>query len=672
MKLGKHISYFKSFTRRDLVIIFILAIVYFISGKLGLQLAFLNPSATPVWPPTGISIAAILLFGSRIWPALLIGAFAVNITTAGTAATSLGIAIGNTLEGIVGAYLVSRFAGGVNVFERPVDIFKYIFLAGVLSTAVSASFGVTSLAFGGFAKWSGFFPVWLTWWLGDMAGALIIAPVFILWGKSLKVKWTLYQLLEISFLVLFISIIGQLVFGGLLPASFQNYPLAFLSIPVFVWIAFRFGPRETASAILILSAIAIFYTLKTLGPFVRDDPNESLLLLQVFMGTIFLAVMPLAAAIQEQKRLEEYLSESEEKYRKLLETSPDAILVTDLEADIEVVDKQTLIMYGFDSKEEMVGRSVFDLIVDSQYQEKTRKALQDLLRAGRVTNVEYVSVRKDGSKFFASSNASILFGGQQKPQAIIVVTRDITKEKEIDKMKTEFISLAAHQLRSPLGVMRWNIEMLLDTRFSKIPANIQKRIAAIGKSNQKMITLVNNFLSVSRIEQGKAHDKRNIVDLAETISLCVGELLGEAKKRSIEVSFKNDSNTSVKISADQDRLKEVITNILDNAIKYNKKNGHVEVKLERSNFQNIIRIADTGIGIPQKEQKSVFGKFFRAENALSSQEAGTGLGLVISKSYVERLGGMIEFISDEGKGTTFSIYLPSYRADAEEKNATIK
>src|SRR6266571_8468787 len=146
-----------------------LALIYFIAGKLSLHLAFLNASASPVWPPAGIALAALLVLGYRASPGIFVGAFFANLLTAGNILTSLGIASGNTLEALCGAWLVNRFAGGDRVFDRPQDVFKFA-LAALLSTLVSPSIGVTTLALGDFASWTSYWPIWLTWWLGDAAG----------------------------------------------------------------------------------------------------------------------------------------------------------------------------------------------------------------------------------------------------------------------------------------------------------------------------------------------------------------------------------------------------------------------------------------------------------------------------------------------------------------------
>jgi integral membrane sensor domain MASE1 len=285
-------------------VVAILAAVYVIAGKLGLMLAFVHASATAVWPPTGIALAAFLVFGYRVWPGVLVGAFLANITTAGTAATSLGIAAGNTLEGLVGAYLVNRFAGGRNAFDRPQDIFKFALLAAMLSTMVSATVGVTSLSLGGVADWDNYRAIWLTWWLGDASGALLVAPFLLLWAANPRVHWHRRQGVEAVLLFLCLIVVGQVIFGGWFPLSVKNYPLDYLCIPILIWAAFRFGQRETATTAFVIAMLAIWGTLRGFGPFVGETQNESLLLLQAFLGVTTLMALAFAAMVEERRRTE--------------------------------------------------------------------------------------------------------------------------------------------------------------------------------------------------------------------------------------------------------------------------------------------------------------------------------------------------------------------------------
>jgi len=298
--------YFRRFS--TLPIIGVVTLVYFVAGKLGLKLAFLNDSTSAVWPPSGIALAALLLLGYRIWPAIFLGAFLVNLTTTSDFVTSLGIAAGNTLEGVCGASLVNGFAGGTRAFDRAQDVFKFA-LAVMASAVIAATLGVTSLAFGGLASWANYGAVWITWWLGDVTGGLVIAPLILLWFVAPTRRWNRAEALEVTLLALLLLALGELVFGGWFPISAKNYPIAFICGPIVIWTAFRFTQRETATGIFILSALAIWGTLHNFGPFVMETENQSLLVMQSSTALLFITAMALAAAMAERRRAEAMIEE---------------------------------------------------------------------------------------------------------------------------------------------------------------------------------------------------------------------------------------------------------------------------------------------------------------------------------------------------------------------------
>jgi signal transduction histidine kinase len=285
-----------------------LALVYFVVAKLSLRLAFVHASASPVWPPAGIALAALLLLGYRVWPAIFIGAFLVNRLTAGDIFTSLGIATGNTLEAICGAWLVNRFASGTRVFDRPQDVFKFAG-AATLSTLVSPTFGVTSLALAGFANWANYGKIWTTWWLGDCAGDLVIAPLILLWSIATPRQWTRRDAVEVGVLLLLLFALAETVFGGLISISARNYPISFVCGPIVIWTAFRFTQRETATGIFLLSAIAISGTLQGSGPFIMETENASLITLQVWTAVLTITAMALSAAMAEHRRAQTALEQ---------------------------------------------------------------------------------------------------------------------------------------------------------------------------------------------------------------------------------------------------------------------------------------------------------------------------------------------------------------------------
>ena len=280
-------------------------VAYILVAKLSLRLATVHPSASPFWPPTGIGIVTLLVLGMRFWPAIFAGAFLANLMTAGSALTSLGIASGNCLEAVVASYLVNRFANGKHVFERTWDILRFALYAGILSGAVAATFGVTSLALGGFAPWRQYWLIWRTWWLGDAAGALVFAPFLLLWSDNPRLRWSRNQFVEAAVLLASTLLVAGIVFGPVFHLHIRNDPWTSLCTPFLIWAAFRFGPREASAIICLVCAIAVVGTTHGYGPFAQQSPNNSLLLLQSFLSIQALMTLVFAAEVSERRHQEE-------------------------------------------------------------------------------------------------------------------------------------------------------------------------------------------------------------------------------------------------------------------------------------------------------------------------------------------------------------------------------
>jgi PAS domain S-box-containing protein len=308
---------------------------YVIAAKLGLKLASVNASATAVWAPTGIALASFLLFGKQFWPSIFVGAFLVNFFTAGSLTTSLVIAGGNTLEGLLGALLVQQFANGRNVFERASDIFKFS-VVGAVSATVSSTVGVTVLCLEGYASWDTYYDIWLTWWLGDLTGALLVTPFLILWFDDPRIKTRQLPGVLLSFLFVFLT--GQAFFAGWFFPISQDIHLEFLCIPPLIWIAYRFGLRETATASILLCGVTLWNTVHGRGPFIRPSTNQSLLFIQVFIGVISMTSLALAAAIKERKTVEENL----ERSQKLEENLHDKVELIRLLQSITVAANESV------------------------------------------------------------------------------------------------------------------------------------------------------------------------------------------------------------------------------------------------------------------------------------------------------------------------------------------
>jgi PAS domain S-box-containing protein len=286
----------------------VVALAYFALAKLGLQLASVHPSASPIWPPTGLALAVVLLGGLRLWPAVFIGAFAANATTAGTLETSALIALGNTFEAVVGGVLIGRWSGGADTFSSPGRVAKFALVSVGPAPVIAATVGVTTLCAAGFADWANFLPVWVTWWLGDAAGALVVTPVIVLWVRS---SWRGSNWLDAGAVLGCAVAVGLVAFSPVLPRSDYTSPLGFLAILPLLWAALRCGPRETATVALILTGFAIWGRIAYAGPFGEIDRNESFLLLLSFMISATVPSLVLSADVAMRRRTDDHLRQTQ-------------------------------------------------------------------------------------------------------------------------------------------------------------------------------------------------------------------------------------------------------------------------------------------------------------------------------------------------------------------------
>jgi diguanylate cyclase (GGDEF)-like protein len=288
------------FVRRPIIFAIVFA-ACFLAGKLALLLASANPVVSPVWPAAGIALATFLLGGYEFWPAVFLGSFLVTALTAGSVATAFGVGAGHTVEGLLGAYLIRRAIGSADVFNSAPRIFRCTAVIAIVSTPVGATFGVSSLVAGGHGGWTDYQTLWMTWWLADLAGALLVAPLLVLWAARPRLRWRSHEAIEAAALFLLLAAITLVIFGGVLPAGVRNYPLEFLCGPFLVWAAFRFGRREVASVMVLIAVIAASGTVRGAGPFVRQTADGSLLLLQAYLSVTAVMALALAAVVGEHK-----------------------------------------------------------------------------------------------------------------------------------------------------------------------------------------------------------------------------------------------------------------------------------------------------------------------------------------------------------------------------------
>jgi two-component system phosphate regulon sensor histidine kinase PhoR len=272
------------------------------------------------------------------------------------------------------------------------------------------------------------------------------------------------------------------------------------------------------------------------------------------------------------------------------------------------------------------------------------------------SNIEYADVV--GTKHYLKLIVARLHATQSESEQTIITIRDETKNRELENMKVDFVSMAAHELRTPLAAIRGYIE-LINLKLKNMPPEISGYLSQSLKSAVELGGLINNLLDVSRIERGTLTLNMEETDLATSVSKAIDDVGFAAKDKKVQLHYEGP-HTGCKVAADEIALREVISNLLTNAIKYTPSGGHVEVTLDTINADASyqLSVADTGVGVPASSLPHLFTKFFRVHGGLDSGSTGTGLGLFIAKSIIERHEGTIRAESHEGKGSTFSFTIP--------------
>jgi PAS domain S-box-containing protein len=376
----------------------------------------------------------------------------------------------------------------------------------------------------------------------------------------------------------------------------------------------------------------------------------------IFLTEANKAMVNLSEDLEQEKNK---LSVEKTNNEAILTSVGDGLVATDKDGTIIIINPAAEKLFGYDVSE-VVGKSIFDAIQledeSGKFLPKEKRPLYITFSKKQIVNATYNCLRKDKSKFIASITSSpIILDG--KVIGAVDIFRDITKEKEIDKAKTEFVSLASHQLRTPTTAVKWYAEMLMEKDTGKLNKKQLKYLMEVYRGNEREIKLIDNLLSVSRIELGKMPVKNEMVDTKKLLSDIVAEQKPEAEKRKHELIVEVAEKIPP-ISTDPALLRMILQNFVSNAIKYTLDNGKIICAIKTDKSKILFSVADTGVGIPKEEQSKIFGKLFRASNSLALDKAGNGLGLYIVKQVAISLGGRVWFESELGKGTTFYLELP--------------
>ncbi len=677
--------------------IVIVAIVYSAAAEFGLSLASLHSNVTPVWPPTGIAIASLLIFGWRLWPGVLIGALAANLPTQIPVPVAVGIAVGNTLEALVAYFLLERATRWRTSLYSVAGVLRFVVCAAILAPMVSATIGNLSLCFGAAASWSDFPLLWLTWWMGDGFGALILSPFLLAWSSGARINYK--SLPEIAAVLCLLLLVVMMVFGGLVPGPIKTYPLAYLSLPFLLWAALKFDQRIVTTGIVLMAGVAVWGASRGYGPFVQANPNVSLLLLLSFVGTSAMMTLLVAATMGERKLAEvdkQKLGSELEMHRRRIEDIVAHVPGVVWEAwgkpdvatqRIDFVSSYVETMLGYSEAEWLSTPNFWLSIVHPDDKECAAREAAAIFASGKGGTSRFRWMHKDGSEVWVEAH-SIVVSDKAGPAGMRGVTMDISaavraeieraellsresgaraQAEEASRLKDEFLATVSHELRTPLNaVVGWS-RLLQNGQLDQNGAAHAIEVIERNAAAQKQI--IEDLLDVSRIITGKLRINTQPIDLLLVIHAAIDAIRPAAEAKEINVRTHFDAQDSI-VKADVERLQQILWNLLANAVKFTPQRGVIDVHLTHCGSLAEIRVEDSGPGVPHEFLPRIFERFSQADGSSTRKHGGLGLGLAIVRHLVELHGGTVSAGNrDENGGAVLTVRLPATEPASAELSA---
>jgi len=385
---------------------------------------------------------------------------------------------------------------------------------------------------------------------------------------------------------------------------------------------------------------------------INNQLNQKIKQLENSEKSLFRAFSDLQAARKQANK-------ERDKTSAIIANFVDPIIVIDKENKLNLINPAAKQFFGFIESD--LGKKISEK--NNYSMENFKSIIKQEFTIKKVKYQKNLASEEEVSINFANQGLTFkvitaeVADNKNEYLGVMKIFYNLTREKMIDKLKSDFISIAAHQLRTPLSAVKWIIRMVLDGDIGKLNKEQEKMLFKGYQSNERIISLVNDMLNVSRIEEGRFGYKFIEEDFEEALNIAVESLENQIKSRHIKYIL-NKPEKLPKIYFDKSKMNLVLQNLLENAVKYTPEFGKIEVSLELGDEFLKVKIKDNGVGIPEKDQEKLFSKFFRADNVMRMQTEGSGLGLFIVKNVIRKHGGEITFDSKEGMGTEFVFTIP--------------
>jgi len=674
----------------------LVALGYVVGGRIGLAFTLGHDVASPVWPPAGLAMAAVALWGIEMLPAVAVATAATEAATGLPLPWTLLVAFGTCAEAALGGLLLRR-AGGTAAFRRIAQL-PTALVATFLGPIPAAACGAAALLGAGFIAAPDAAQSGLTWFLGDVAGALVVAPAALFAAESLRqplAHVSLRRAVEAAAAVVLLGATALAVFVA-------DVPLAYLYVAPLVWMALRFGPGATMGGLVSLDAFAVWATRQGLGPYAGHPPMAALLLLQGFVTG--LAVVCLAVAALAAERLATLADlESRIRTRTARLAEANAALASEVReraaAERQSAEVQTLARiasWSWDPAADRVGWSP-ELervmgrppprdgglagslaFVHAADRDRVRGILEGALKAPGAFGFDLRVEAGDGLRHLRVEGHAER-GNDGQVRRLAGFAQDVTerhaaedREREVRRLqeqaefKTRFLRTAAHELGTPLTPLVLQMRILRGLAHTDAE---RRTVGILDRNIHRLQFLVHDLLESARLQSGRLVLRRRPTDLAHVVH----DVVESFQEQAIQSGIRLDTGgpASLRLEADPDRIGQVLYNLLSNALKFTGVGGSIHVDLAPADAWAELTVRDTGLGFAPERAGQLFLPFSQVHDATTVVQAGSGLGLYICRGIVEEHGGTLRaWSAGIGHGATFTVELPMDAAPAATPVAT--
>ena len=619
----------------------VLFVAYVSAAKLGIELSVAHGVISPVWAPTGIALAALVLYGPRLWPAVALGAFVSNATSGADLVDAAFISVGNTLEAVVGSVLLLR-VGFRPEIDRVRDVFSLIVYGALLSTAIAATNGVTTLWLSGELDRS-YGSAWLLWWIGDAMGNLIVAPLmFVLWTRPWRQLSLRARVEGLVVLAAIVALSATVFLGGQ-----WRYP--HVLFPVLILATLRFQQLGAVTSSFVVAAFAVTGAVRGTALMGHGSATEIVQILEALTAGVAVSLLILGAVLAERSEAQRQLAAAHASLTEAQEVAHLGSWEWEIGSNRATWSDELYRLWGLEPQSVDLTYERYLGSVHPADREQVRTIVERALESRAPFDFEHRIVLPDDSVRWIHGSGRVIADGSGSQARMVGVAQDVTERKRIDDLRDSILSAVSHELRTPLTSIIGFSMTLKEQGASLAQRTRDEMVAHLAHQARKLDRLLADLLDLDRLRHGFIRPSLRPTDVRDLAAQVASD--HRSNMHSIDVG-----GSRVIAEVDAPKVERIIENLLANAVNHTPPGTKISLSVEPRDSGVLIAVDDDGPGVADEQREAIFGIFNRG--AANDGVPGTGIGLSLVAQFTALHGGSAWVEESASGGASFRVFLP--------------